>query len=291
MCKPIFRLIVSILVLCLGTMGLCKSLYLDNFDGEAGMSLNGTTPDVTQDDAMWEAGANIGADGALGSLFTAVLPFVPKSGNVYEIVMNMENEGDWGAIGFFTEITNLDTRFMDNAPVFWALTRQSGAVNNDQAFVGPSTQGALGDADTSHASELIIRLDTTNESEWVVTWIFDGSEAFQEAANPADYDIQYVGFGVNGMFSVVSGSILRFEFRDNVSDTQAWTPSPQDGEVDVLRDVELTWRPGEFAGAHDVYLGKNFDDVNEASRAAPGDLLVSQGQAETTYTSSKFLPR
>ena len=32
----------------------------------------------------------------------------------------------------------------------------------------------------------------------------------------------------------------------------AKTPSPEDKQTDVIRDVTLTWEPGDFAGTHNV---------------------------------------
>ena len=63
----------------------------------------------------------------------------------------------------------------------------------------------------------------------------------------------------------------------------AQDPAPEDEATDILRDTVLAWSAGEFAATHDVYLGKAFDDVNDASRANPQGLLVSQGQSGTTY--------
>lgn len=45
----------------------------------------------------------------------------------------------------------------------------------------------------------------------------------------------------------------------------AQRPNPADKETDVPRDVVLSWMPGGFADKHDVYLGINFDDVNDAT--------------------------
>jgi len=63
----------------------------------------------------------------------------------------------------------------------------------------------------------------------------------------------------------------------------AGAPSPENEAIDVPRDVVLGWTEGEFAATHDVYIGTVFEDVNDASRANPMDLLVSQGQTETAY--------
>jgi len=45
----------------------------------------------------------------------------------------------------------------------------------------------------------------------------------------------------------------------------ARSPSPADGELHNDTWVVLSWSPGDFAVSHDVYLGDNFDDVNNGS--------------------------
>ena len=62
----------------------------------------------------------------------------------------------------------------------------------------------------------------------------------------------------------------------------AWDPSPRN-RATVARPVTLAWKPGVYAAAHDVYFGTDFNDVNDASRGNPRDVLVSRAQAETTY--------
>lgn len=63
---------------------------------------------------------------------------------------------------------------------------------------------------------------------------------------------------------------------------------PDDGETDVGRDTTLGWRPGEFANTHNVYLGVTFDDVNVATVADPGGVLVGQGLADATFDPGRF---
>ncbi|UCD49902.1 MAG: discoidin domain-containing protein [Phycisphaerales bacterium] len=58
---------------------------------------------------------------------------------------------------------------------------------------------------------------------------------------------------------------------------------PDDGATDVPRDAVLGWMAGTYAETHDVYLGTILEDVNTASRDNPLDVLVNQGQTETTY--------
>ena len=43
-------------------------------------------------------------------------------------------------------------------------------------------------------------------------------------------------------------------------------PKPANGALNEATYVTLSWRAGEFAVSHDVYLGEDFDDVNEATR-------------------------
>ncbi len=57
----------------------------------------------------------------------------------------------------------------------------------------------------------------------------------------------------------------------------ASSPTPADGALYPDTWVSLAWRPGDFALSHDVYLGENFDDVNEGA----GDTL--QGNQTETY--------
>jgi regulation of enolase protein 1 (concanavalin A-like superfamily) len=68
----------------------------------------------------------------------------------------------------------------------------------------------------------------------------------------------------------------------------ATDPSPADEAIDIPRDLTLGWMPGEFAVKHDVYLGTSADDVNNASRANPLDVLISQGQDAESYDAGRL---
>jgi hypothetical protein len=45
----------------------------------------------------------------------------------------------------------------------------------------------------------------------------------------------------------------------------AYGPDPEDGALHAATWVTLSWKPGGRAVSHDIYLGENFDDVNEAA--------------------------
>ncbi len=69
----------------------------------------------------------------------------------------------------------------------------------------------------------------------------------------------------------------------------ARNPSPDDQATDVPLGVTLSWTAGQYAATHDVYFGTDFTDVNDAGRANPRGVLVSQGQTATAYDPPELL--
>ena len=63
----------------------------------------------------------------------------------------------------------------------------------------------------------------------------------------------------------------------------AMSPEPADGAMRAENWVTLSWRPGDFAVSHDVYLGDNFDEVNDGL----GDTF--RGNMGVTYFAAGFL--
>ena len=51
-----------------------------------------------------------------------------------------------------------------------------------------------------------------------------------------------------------------------VSPEKAKDPIPEDGAFHEDTWITLSWKPGKFAVSHDVYLGEDFDVVNDATR-------------------------
>ena len=45
----------------------------------------------------------------------------------------------------------------------------------------------------------------------------------------------------------------------------AMSPDPADGAMHAETWATLAWKPGDFAVSHDVYMGENFDDVNNGT--------------------------
>jgi len=83
---------------------------------------------------------------------------------------------------------------------------------------------------------------------------FDGSiddvGYFNTVLAPEDIE-EIMNIGLAGIFSGI---------------TVALNPQPADGALYENTWVTLGWQPSNFAVSHDVYLGDNHDDVNEATR-------------------------
>jgi hypothetical protein len=65
----------------------------------------------------------------------------------------------------------------------------------------------------------------------------------------------------------------------------AMAPDPEDGSIHEDTWVTLSWRPGDSAVSHDMYLGDNFSDVNEAMR----DSDLFRGNQTGTFLVAGFV--
>ena len=70
---------------------------------------------------------------------------------------------------------------------------------------------------------------------------------------------------------------------------EATNPSPAHKKTDVARDLILSWTPGMHADKHDIYFGTNFEDVNNADRINPLDVLISRNQDANSYSPAELL--
>jgi hypothetical protein len=67
----------------------------------------------------------------------------------------------------------------------------------------------------------------------------------------------------------------------------AVTPSPEDGALLTDTWVSLSWKAGAFAVSHDVYLGDNFDDVNDATHES--ETFRGNQALKLTYAVAGFM--
>jgi len=114
-------------------------------------------------------------------------------------------------------------------------------------------------------------LGTTGRTQ-VGRWDTDTSQTYNGIAD--DVQIYHRALTDNEIIKIMSGLM---------DASLAANPIPDDKATDVHQDVVLSWTAGEFAASHDVYFGTSAVDVNNASRANPMGVLVSQDQTETQY--------
>jgi hypothetical protein len=65
-------------------------------------------------------------------------------------------------------------------------------------------------------------------------------------------------------------------------------PDPADGALYPATWVTLSWQPGDLAASHDVYMGDNFDDVNNATRDS--ELFRGNQDLNTVFYFAGFPP-
>ncbi|MHC4153728.1 MAG: LamG domain-containing protein, partial [Planctomycetota bacterium] len=106
--------------------------------------------------------------------------------------------------------------------------------------------------------------------------------------NPQDDGSDYVGIGAYrwegevspGVSNYLNGAIDELkvidialtpgEFLIRGDRGVAWLPQPGNGQPNIASDANLIWRPGDLATSHDVYLGTDWDDVNDADTTTVG---------------------
>ncbi len=125
-------------------------------------------------------------------------------------------------------------------------------------FTGPGQTGVRFSTDTSEALANFLNSDT------------DGIVTFLLA--PSAENNQLI---IRSSEHAEGGSFLEGELSPNLE--IALNPNPDDEAANVIRDVVLSWSPGDFADKHDVYLGTNFDDVNDATATVdPSGVYVNR---------------
>ena len=110
------------------------------------------------------------------------------------------------------------------------------------------------------------------ESEWMTLILNTGTDF--DAGDALWLRIESTGEAVwvdNVMVAAVRDPIL------------AYNPNPANAATEVPRDVVLSWTPGMFAQSHDVYFGTNPDNIFNASRTDPLDVLVIEDRDVNNY--------
>jgi hypothetical protein len=201
-------------------------VFSDDFSG-SGALLNGTMPDITTADEVWEAGDTFLDDGTAGTPVAdgpsgqaAHLDYIPLAGLIYTAEATILNDQpNWVGFGFLPDDPQsgdwTQTEWFmrhSNAPGYgWMLTRNSSG-NDQEGFLGGGTAGGQpwnGDvADPTVPVAIRIVLDTTPEY-WTVEWFINGTSmslaAYDSPGNPG---IGGIGFSHDRSAEPNAGGVL-----------------------------------------------------------------------------------
>jgi hypothetical protein len=144
-------------------------------------------------------------------------------------------------------------------------------------------------------------IDNATASSGDVTFYVDGEDDTMESTDPDGWDIVAnatldvtIGWRPTQQDRPFIGSIDDVRIYDKVltqeevqaimqgggeAYTFALGPDPADGALHEDTWVNLSWWPGDFAVSHDIYIGDNFDDVNDGAEGT-----FQANQATTSFT-------
>ncbi|MBC8470234.1 MAG: hypothetical protein H8D56_12245 [Planctomycetes bacterium] len=120
------------------------------------------------------------------------------------------------------------------------------------------------------------------EAKIYIDGVLDVTSPATGQINESSYDFwignnsQQTGRGLNGMLDdvrIYSRALMDVEILGVMAGggaeyPQASSPSPENGAYHPDTWVNLSWRAGDYAVSHDVYLGDNFDDVDAGAESA-----------------------
>jgi hypothetical protein len=93
--------------------------------------------------------------------------------------------------------------------------------------------------------------------------------------------------GLTDEVRIYSRALNAAEVRKIALRPEAWAPAPADGATYLATWVSLSWKPGDLAASHDVYLGDSFEDVNSG---AANMFRVNLPQTSTSFFVGLGLP-
>jgi len=293
MCKKLIYLVSFVLVLGMGLFpahvhaDLIGYWRFDESSGTTAADMAGGDNDGTlSENVEWQPN-----DGkALGALLfdgtsTAHVEF-PTTGM-------SASAGTLAVWGYLSEPQPSQTRY------FFGHTTQPSYSNRVQLYMdGGNTELdlGLGDSHTRQTNIMVLETETWYhvaltweagnyvvyvDGEEVATGTYTGLAAIHPFAwigndgNPVSEGTEAFGGLLDEVRlydGVLSADQIRAAMRGEPLPL-ASSPSPKDGSMLLDTWVNLSWSPGDFAVSHDMYLGDNFDDVNDG---AEGTFLGNQ---------------
>jgi hypothetical protein len=272
-------LVLGLTMTSTSSAGLVAWWKLDDGSGTTAMDSSGNGNDGTvEGGAQWVAGQLGGALQFNGSDADIRAPYVPLNNQSFTITMWINPVLSGSAVVFSqaeTGSTNLSMHF-----------RLGGPSSSDAPVRGVRMGFYSNDLDSP--------TDLFQDNTWyhVVFWYdfenqtqriyVDGEQVAERSANPY---LGSVGDTLIGVWQTdtsqrYNGIVDDVQIYDHpLTETEilavmrglegypyASNPSPADGSLYSQTWASMSWRAGDFAVSHDVYMGDNFDDVNNATR-------------------------
>ncbi len=297
-------------VLAIGLVGSASAdlIVYDGFDYPEG-SIAGNTGGTGWDTGVaWDGGQNIVAPGLewpdlevvgnkVGTASTVSYRMMPSGFDAanrtiwISFLCASSATPSWSGISPFTGSSEAIFLGKPSGASYWGI-----ALYNAAGDAGAVTGTKLSTAPTSEQGFFVIRIineaagahltcwmnPPVNQEPTVETAYYD-NQAAGEVVGRVPFDRIRIGSDGEFFYDELKVGDTYADVSTSVGPGMASTPDPENEAVDVPRETALSWAPGEFAAAHDVYFGTSFDDVNAASRSNPLNVLVSQGQADATF--------
>jgi len=277
MCRKSISLISFVLVLDLALTSTSRADLVgwwrfDEGSGTIAYDSSGNGNDGTLvGGATWAAGrfgGGIELDGTSG--YVSVPGFELTTGTItFAIWINGWKGGDWAPLISSRVVGQCEMIFSDNDTLRYVW-------NNDSSATWGWTGGPVIPMDTW------AMLAVTIDSDRAVAYVYTDAGGLSKATNAIAHIEETVGalqigwsYGnrfVRGIIdeaavydhALTEDEIMAFVKGEGIP--HALGPNPADGALIASTWVSLSWRPGDFAVSHDVYMGDNFDDVNDATR-------------------------
>ena len=288
MCRKSIYLISFVLVLDLALTntsraGLVGWWRFDEGSGNTAYDSSGNDNDgILVGGATWAAGrfgGGIKLDGTSG--YVSVPGFELTTDSItFAIWINGWKGGDWAPLISSRVVGQCEMIFSDDDTLRYVW-------NNDSS----ATWGWTGGPVIPQATWAMLAV--TIDPDRAIAYVYTDAGGLSKATNPIAHIEETVGAlqigwsfdnrfvrGIIDEAAVYDHALTEDEIMTVVKGEgipYALGPNPSNGSV--LKDtwVSLSWRPGDFAVSHYVYIGENFEDVNNGT----GDTF--RGNTDLTY--------
>jgi hypothetical protein len=300
MCKKLIYLVVPFLALGLASRAsaeLIAQWKLDEGSGTTAVDATGNGHDGTLEGSpQWGVGYFGGALQFAGSPDRVVVPYDPQLNPEEAFTVSVWANVEPGSSGWRSPITSRDDGPQRGYIIY------AGTDGNWQFWIGTGSgwSNAAGPAiqhgEWTHVAatyapgdqKLYINGEQAGEATGTIG--LNEQQYLSIGAGRTDWpqgDYFYVGMvdDVRLYDQVLSESEIGASMENQGGAIpKAYGPSPADGEMYMDTWVSVSWRVGDFAASHDVYMGEDYQSVEEASR----DSELFRGNQTVTFFVAGF---